>query len=511
MPGAKVDISKQNWGLLINEFNKNNEKVEGFQNTIEDHAAQLADMTTNVNKYPIQTPEADDTARIQRALDDSSGKTLLFPFGYTYTIGKVNLNDNQKLLILGNIQANSTVSDSLFYGTDKNNISIFANKTGVATGNATNTLSGVVLNNCNNFMVFGLTLKSFKNKGIAISGTSTGGLILSNDISGSNGTTGAGISINGASLKKITISTNLISGSRIGIALNGGNDYIVIGNQCYDNVLAGIMLDGIVSATGDGTKNSIVSGNIITGCTDANYGGIYLGNGASFNTISNNQSNNNARSGIRTSGGTGYEPKGNKFIGNTVKNNAYHGFELGYGIQSTISENTVEGNTQRGITGSYSDESTISLNQIRNNGMQGVLWQSGKSFITKNKSKNNDKGIEIAFGGSTPTGNILDYNECENNTTSQMINAGTNTYRNNIGYVSENSGVSTQNGDGTKTAFTIAHGLSGTPKTAIVIPNSVNSLGQYYVTFDATNITVTYQTAPANVVNGVKLIWRAEL
>lgn len=73
------------------------------------------------------------------------------------------------------------------------------------------------------------------------------------------------------------------------------------------------------------------------------------------------------------------------------------------------------------------------------------------------------------------------------------------------------SGKSTQSGNGATTAFTIAHGLSTTPSTVRVTPGHSASAILFYVTADATNITVTFSSAPASASNNVVLNWAAEV
>jgi len=72
-----------------------------------------------------------------------------------------------------------------------------------------------------------------------------------------------------------------------------------------------------------------------------------------------------------------------------------------------------------------------------------------------------------------------------------------------------NSGTATFNG-GT-TVFNIPHGLASTPSSYLVTPASSDAKGEFYVTADATNIVVTYTTAPPAKTNNVKLTWRAEV
>lgn len=73
------------------------------------------------------------------------------------------------------------------------------------------------------------------------------------------------------------------------------------------------------------------------------------------------------------------------------------------------------------------------------------------------------------------------------------------------------AGKSTQSGTGSATAFTIAHALSATPSSVRVTPGSAAAAAAFYVTADATNITVTFTAAPASGTNNVVLNWSAEV
>jgi hypothetical protein len=86
-----------------------------------------------------------------------------------------------------------------------------------------------------------------------------------------------------------------------------------------------------------------------------------------------------------------------------------------------------------------------------------------------------------------------------------------NIVKNNIGYVTENSGTATFSGNGSQTTFTIAHGLAGTPNVVNVTPASNDAKGSFYVTVDATNIYVNYATAPPSGTNNVVLYWSASV
>jgi hypothetical protein len=72
-------------------------------------------------------------------------------------------------------------------------------------------------------------------------------------------------------------------------------------------------------------------------------------------------------------------------------------------------------------------------------------------------------------------------------------------------------GTATFSGNGSTTTFTIAHGLVGTPTSWRVEAGSADAKGDKYVTADATNLYVTFATAPPSGTNNVVLVWSAEI
>lgn len=75
---------------------------------------------------------------------------------------------------------------------------------------------------------------------------------------------------------------------------------------------------------------------------------------------------------------------------------------------------------------------------------------------------------------------------------------------------SPRSGTSSFSGTGAQTAFVIPHGLGAVPR-ATWNPSSAAGASPFYVTVDATNITVNYVTAPATGTNNVTGTWTAVL
>lgn len=73
----------------------------------------------------------------------------------------------------------------------------------------------------------------------------------------------------------------------------------------------------------------------------------------------------------------------------------------------------------------------------------------------------------------------------------------------------ERVGKSTASGNGSTTAFTIAHGLGSTPGyTFISVASSGSAVIAAKADSDATNITVTFASAPSSGSNNVVIYWR---
>lgn len=77
--------------------------------------------------------------------------------------------------------------------------------------------------------------------------------------------------------------------------------------------------------------------------------------------------------------------------------------------------------------------------------------------------------------------------------------------------ISDGKGSDTQSGDGSTTAFTIAHGLSAAPSVYSVQPASADAAGDSHVTADSSNLTITYGTAPASGTDNLTWVWAAQV
>jgi hypothetical protein len=78
-------------------------------------------------------------------------------------------------------------------------------------------------------------------------------------------------------------------------------------------------------------------------------------------------------------------------------------------------------------------------------------------------------------------------------------------------FYSDQRGKSTQSGDGSTKVFNIAHGLIVAPTSARVSMGSADARGTPSVTFDTTNIILTYPTAPPSGTNNLIWNWEASV
>jgi hypothetical protein len=120
---------------------------------------------------------------------------------------------------------------------------------------------------------------------------------------------------------------------------------------------------------------------------------------------------------------------------------------------------------------------------------------------------------------STATGDILRSNGTKfvrlargsANQVLQTNSGGTDIAWASISVYTEAKGTATKSGDASTTAFTIAHTLGGTPTYYTVIPTSIEADSPYYLTVDATNITLTYNFAPPTGTSNLTYVFRAAL
>lgn len=74
-----------------------------------------------------------------------------------------------------------------------------------------------------------------------------------------------------------------------------------------------------------------------------------------------------------------------------------------------------------------------------------------------------------------------------------------------------NRNTSTQSGNASTKVFNIAHNLNSTPRSVRIAAGSLDAIGPFYITKDATNITITFPTAPPTGTNNLVFNWEAAL
>jgi hypothetical protein len=161
--------------------------------------------------------------------------------------------------------------------------------------------------------------------------------------------------------------------------------------------------------------------------------------------------------------------------------------------------------------GSGANSKTIVCeNSIESNNIGVDLGvNAGYSIIEGNRFENCGAGVK--FSGAAQYVSIVRNRFISVTNPIYGTPGGGSEIRRNIGYASENGGLAVFSGDGTRTQFTIAHGLASTPSKILVTPGSSDAKGAFYVTADSSNIYVNYATAPPSGTNNVVLYWYAEI
>ena len=282
--------------------------------------------------------------------------------------------------------------------------------------------SGIVLRNSRQCTIVGGAMVNVLNKGIDIVSDGApcdGNEVRVTRIEGATGKDGAGVSIFGAGAVGNRVISGEFSKNRIGITINGGQRNEVAGVTCNGNDAAGIMIDGMVTGAGDGGKYNTIHGAIcnLNGRTTNAYGGVYLGNGSSFNRIEHVKSQDNRGAGCRMSGGSGYENENNVFVAFQADGNAAGGFVASASPRTQLVGIQANHNAGHGIHLFHSDGCAVS-GSASGNGKDGLLLQSAGAVVQGfDASSNLGYGIQVANGGQTSelvrvsgfrgTGNLL--------------------------------------------------------------------------------------------------------
>lgn len=251
----------------------------------------------------------------------------------------------------------------------------------------------------------------FLNKGINVGGTSTDVLIQPIRITGSTGATGVGCSVFSVDAHRVTIRGGYYTGNRVGISINGGTGHTAIAPNCSGNTDAGFMFDGVVTNAGDGPKYSrLIGGNFDDNGPSTAFGGVYYGNGASYNQIIGVACRNNAGAGIRSSSTYGVNDNvGVQIVAPICESNDNSGIVLSVSQQTIITSPRCEDNTGRGIYLFSSDNCQVLGGILDGNSTAGIQVQAAGATIQGVRSTNNATGIQVSTGGGGgANGNVVE-------------------------------------------------------------------------------------------------------
>jgi len=392
---------------------------------------------------------------------------------------------------------------------------------------------GVRTEGCKRVQTKGNIIWAFRDQGISLN-TTTGATIANNVVY--NGTdaayTGGFIGIDVWRSDKVTVHGNVIhdvgpaDGFGCGISCEGSENVTITANVCYNNAA-----DGISAMRWETYKprNILIIGNVCYG----NFHNIRA-EYAEYVTIVGNTSRGATERGIYAKAIVQPIIENNFVLDNGTQNiflddctegmvngnySAKSGGNEGIIVISTdntiITNNKVMENAAKGIDLRSSNGCVIASNLVKNNNGSAIyLENSSNCLVIGNRCfddrvpKDQDWGFD-EYGTS-------DYNRVVDNDFRDNVGAvkivGANTVcKRNLGYVTENSGVATFSGDGVTTSFSWAHGLVSTPSKILVTPKSADAAITHYVSADATNITITFTTAPAAGTDNVVIAWEAEV
>lgn len=127
---------------------------------------------------------------------------------------------------------------------------------------------------------------------------------------------------------------------------------------------------------------------------------------------------------------------------------------------------------------------------------------------------NNTVTDTSAAAGDIVKSNGTKYTRLARGTANQVLqvnSGGTDIGWATVSLYTEGKGSTTKSGDASATTFTQAHGLAGTPTFYTVTPTSEDAKGPFWVTIDATNITINYSFAPPTGTSNLTYNWRAAL
>ena len=250
-----------------------------------------------------------------------------------------------------------------------------------------------------------------------------------------------------------------------------------------------------IYVTAPQVASAIISDNIVYSCVGR---GIFIEDYSTDVRITNNEVYSNDI-------GIALNYTDNTVIsGNNLRLNGT-AIETGASKQVVILGNTVRGNTSTGIT-ITGDQTVVISNIVSNNAGNGILTGATVTgFVIAGNRCFDDRTPKIQQYGvnlsNNPTNGIVQGNSVQGNLTDGIFPSGGAgvIIRDNLGYVTENSGTGTINSGATSAAIT--HGLSYTPVRADITvtlgENPTNTPGAIWVdTITSTQFTVNCENDP---------------
>jgi hypothetical protein len=210
---------------------------------------------------------------------------------------------------------------------------------------------------------------------------------------------------------------------------------------------------------------------------------------------------------------------GIRIVNNTIEGTAGHHILYTAPASTTVNSLQVVGNTFYQIAGAWITDNTYDVLTLDMTAASSVLRQvifndnivSGNGVTYRAMVNKISSGTleQTCVMGNQASAAVLLVNNFTPDTylgnTSRYFNGSTTDI-----YRSDNRGAITLSGDGATTAFNIPHGLTGTPLVWSVTPTKTAAKTDLFVTADATNLVVTFGTAPANSANNLGFVWTAQ-
>lgn len=187
-----------------------------------------------------------------------------------------------------------------------------------------------------------------------------------------------------------------------------------------------------------------------------------------------------------------------------------------------VSDITINGNQHFIVTGTPQDTfATVLLNtSASGSNISSVSITGNVAYALPNASTIRLRGlVRKSATGNLPTAIALVGNTGRNQNRAadfrpDMLGDNAIVTQPGVLRLTSNTGTQTLSGDGTTTTFSWAHSTdsipSGTNPRALLTPASAAAAAPNYVTVDATNVTVTFLTAPPAGTGNVVFNWRTQ-